>query len=67
MSFKNIAADLDFGGCKTTVHMDELDLEDFEVMGFLAFALDRTRSMTGPDMYFPTAMADVMNEHYRCV
>ena len=64
MSFKNIAADLDFGGCKTTVHMDELDLEDFEVMGFLAFALDRTRSMTGPDMYFPTAMADVMNEHY---
>lgn len=64
MSFKNIAADLDFGGCKTTVHMDELDLDDLEVMGFLAFALDRTRSMTGPDMYFPTAMADVMNERF---
>lgn len=64
MSFKNIAADLEFGGCKTTVHMDELDLDDFEVMGFLAFAIDRTRSMTGPDMYFPTAMADVMNERY---
>lgn len=64
MSFKNIAADLDFGGCKTTVHMDELDIDDLEVMGFLAFAIDRTRSMTGPDMYFPTAMADVMNEHF---
>lgn len=64
MSFKNIAADLDFGGCKTTVHMDELDLDDLEVMGFLAFAIDRSRSMTGPDMYFPTAMADVMNERF---
>lgn len=64
MSFKNVAAGLDFGGCKTTVHMDELDINDLEVMGFLAFALDRTRSMTGPDMYFPTAMADVMNEHF---
>lgn len=64
MSFKNIAADVEFGGCKTTVHMDELDLGDLEVMGFLAFALDRTRSVTGPDMYFPTAMADVINERF---
>lgn len=64
MSFKNIAADLDFGGCKTTVQMGELDVTDMEVMGFIAFALDRTRSMTGPDMYFPTLMADVMNEHF---
>ena len=64
MSFKNIAADLDFGGCKTTVQMDPLALDDLEAMGFLAFALDRCRTMTGPDMNFPTAMSDVINEHF---
>jgi hypothetical protein len=64
MSFKNIAAGLSFGGCETTVHMDELDLEDLEALGFLAFSIDRCRTMTGPDMYFPTAMADVINEHF---
>lgn len=64
MSFKNIAADLDFGGCKTTVQMHPLDLEDMESLGFLAFAIDRSRTMTGPDMNFPTAMSDVINEHF---
>lgn len=64
MSFKNIAAGLDFGGCKTTVQMDELDLEDMEALGFLSFALDRCRTMTGPDMNFPTAMSDVINKHF---
>jgi leucine dehydrogenase len=64
MSFKNIAADLEFGGCKTTVQMDELDLDDLEALGFIAFALDRCRTMTGPDMNFPTAMSDVINKHF---
>ncbi len=64
MSFKNIAAGINFGGCKTTVHMDPLDLNNLDMMGFLAFAIDRCRTMTGPDMNFPTAMADVMNEHF---
>nr|WP_314841494.1 Glu/Leu/Phe/Val dehydrogenase dimerization domain-containing protein [uncultured Microbacterium sp.] len=64
MSFKNVAADLDFGGCKTTVQMDELDLGDLRALGFLAFAIDRCRMMTGPDMRFPTAMADVINRHF---
>lgn len=64
MSFKNVAAGLSFGGCKTTVHMDPLDLTDLHTMGFLAFALDRSRSMTGPDMNFPTEMADVMGKHF---
>jgi glutamate dehydrogenase/leucine dehydrogenase len=64
MSFKNVAADLDFGGCKTTVQMQPLELDDLEAMGFLAFALDRCRTMTGPDMYFPTEMADIINERY---
>lgn len=64
MSFKNIAANLDFGGCKTTVHMDELDLTDLTTLGFLSFALDRCRTMTGPDMHFPTEMSDIINEHF---
>ncbi len=64
MSFKNVAANLSFGGCKTTVHMDPLDLNNLHIMGFLAFALDRSRCMTGPDMNFPTQMADVMTQHF---
>lgn len=64
MSFKNVAADLSFGGCKTTVHMEPLDISNMEVMGFLAFALDRARNMTGPDMNFPTEMADVMTSKF---
>ncbi|WP_442600247.1 Glu/Leu/Phe/Val dehydrogenase dimerization domain-containing protein [Neobacillus sp. D3-1R] len=64
MSFKNVAANLAFGGCKTTVQMEPLDLNNLEMMGFLAFSLDKTRSMTGPDMNFPTEMADVMKEHF---
>lgn len=64
MSFKNVAAGIDFGGCKTTVHMDPLDLSNMEVLGFLAFAIDHCRTMTGPDMNFPTEMADIINENY---
>lgn len=64
MSFKNVAAGLDFGGSKTTVQMDELLLNDLESIGFLAFAVDRCRTFTGPDMNFPTAMSDIVNERY---
>lgn len=64
MSFKNVAGHLYFGGCKTTVQMDELDLTNMEIMGFLGFAIDNCRTMTGPDMNFPTEMADVENENF---
>lgn len=60
MSFKNVAGSLPFGGCKATVQMEPLDLSNMEVMGFLAYALDSCRDMTGPDMNFPTEMSDVM-------
>lgn len=62
MSFKNIAGQLPFGGCKATVTMDELDMTNMDIMGFLAFALDSCRDMAGPDMNFPVEMSDVMNE-----
>ena len=64
MSFKNVAGNLAFGGCKTTVQMDELDLKNLEIMGFLGFAIDNCRTMTGPDMNFPTEMADVENANF---
>ncbi len=63
MSFKNVAANLPFGGCKATVQMGPLDLDNMEIMGFLAYALDSCRDMTGPDMNFPTEMSDVMKEN----
>ncbi|MDL2258865.1 amino acid dehydrogenase [Eubacteriales bacterium OttesenSCG-928-K08] len=61
MSFKNVAGGLNFGGCKATVTMGPLDLNNMEMMGFLGFAIDSTRDMTGPDMNFPTEMSDVMH------
>jgi len=60
MSFKNIAGSLAFGGCKATVQMPPLDMKNMEIMGFLAYAMDISRNMTGPDMNFPTEMSDVM-------
>ena len=64
MTYKNIAAEIPYGGCKTTIHMDEVDLENMEMLGFLAYCLDSLRCMTGPDMGFPTKLADVMNDHF---
>ncbi|MDR3254942.1 MAG: amino acid dehydrogenase [Synergistaceae bacterium] len=60
MSFKNIACNLAFGGCKATVQMGPLDLDNMRIMGFLGYALDSCRDMTGPDMNFPTEMSSVM-------
>jgi len=64
MAFKNIAADIPFGGCKTTVHMDELDLDNMQAMGFLAYACDTTRCLTGPDMNFQKEMVKIMNDNF---
>lgn len=64
MSFKNFAARIPFGGSKITVIMDELDLNDLEAVGFLSYCVDRSRCFTGPDMNFPTELADVMKKHF---
>jgi leucine dehydrogenase len=52
------------GGCKTTVQMPPVDLDDLEQVGFLAFATDRTRNTAGPDMNFPPELADVVKQHF---
>ena len=67
MTFKNIAAGINYGGCKASVHMEPLSrekLDNLDLMGFLAFATDRCRVLTAADMNFPTEMSDVMTEHF---
>ena len=64
MAFKNVAANIPYGGCKTTVQMDMPDINNMELMGFMAYACDTTRCFTGPDMAFPKEMVKVMNEHF---
>jgi len=60
MSFKNAGAQIPFGGSKLTVQCKPVDLSDHYSIGFLAYALNRTRSFTGPDMGFSPELADVM-------
>jgi len=64
MSFKNAAADIPFGGCKCTVHSEEIAMDDMKRLGFLAYCLDRSRFFTGPDMGFPPDLADVFQKHF---
>ena len=64
MSFKNAAARIPYGGSKFTVQMKPVDLNDMEQVGFISYAVDRSRVFTGPDMGFPTELADVMNKNF---
>jgi leucine dehydrogenase len=64
MSFKNVAAGVPFGGCKSVVVSPPVDLADNEALGFIAYCIDRTRSYTGPDMGLVPELADVMNARY---
>lgn len=64
MTFKNVAAHVPCGGCKITVHAGPVDLDDLDEVGFLAYANDRTRNTTGPDMNYPAELADVVREHF---
>jgi len=64
MSCKNALAGIPYGGSKILVQCAPVDLGDFEVLGFLAYIIDRTRSFTGPDMGFEPAMADIMRERF---
>ncbi|SCM71651.1 Glu/Leu/Phe/Val dehydrogenase family protein [Desulfovibrio sp. 86] len=64
MAFKNFAGGLPMGGAKCTVQQDELDVNNLANIGFLAYALDRTRDNAGPDMRMPTNMVHPMNQHF---
>lgn len=61
MTFKNMAAQIPFGGSKITVQTESLDLDNDEVLGFLGYAADRCRIVTAPDMNLPPSISDSMN------
>ena len=64
MSFKNIAAGLPYGGCKSCLHMDEFSVADMDTLGFLAYVCDTSHCITGPDMNMPKEMVKIINEHF---
>jgi leucine dehydrogenase len=64
---KHIAAGLHYGGGKITVQAEQVDLENKDELGFLAFALDRVRFFTGPDMRYPVELADALHEYTRYI
>lgn len=64
MTFKNLAAQIPFGGCKVTLQVDELDLQNLDLMGFIAYATDQVRAVTAPDMNLPADITDVILEEH---
>ena len=64
MSFKNAAAQIPYGGCKTCVHSESIGLQDMEALGFLEYCIDKGRFFTGPDMGFLPEHADVLRAHF---
>jgi len=64
MSYKNAAAELPMGGCKMTVQCDPIELDDGERLGFLAYAIESGRFLTGPDMGFLPEHADAMRARW---
>ena len=64
MSYKNAAADLPLGGCKMIVHAAPIALDDSRRLGFLAYAIESGRFLTGPDMGFLPEHADAMRKRY---
>ena len=64
MSYKNAAADLPLGGCKMTVQSGPIGVDDRERLGFLAFAIESGRFLTGPDMGFLPEHADAMRSRF---
>ncbi len=67
MSYKNAAGDIPVGGSKIVVVSDPIDTGDLDRIGFMAYCLDRTRTLTGPDMGFTPEHADVMGKYTRYV
>ena len=64
MSFKNVAAHVPCGGCKITVHADQVDLRG-PGRGRVPGLCERpTRNTTGPDMNYPAELADVVRAHF---
>lgn len=66
-SHKHVSAGLHYGGGKITVQADQVNLEDKDELGFLAYALGKVRFFTGPDMRYPVELADALHEYTRYI
>ena len=64
MAYKNAVAAIPYGGCKTVVQCEPVQLNDFETIGFLSYVADRTRNFPGADMGLDEAMVDVIHERF---
>lgn len=64
MSYKNVPAGVQYGGGKTVIHMAPLDLSNKEQLGFIAYAIDKCKTMGTPDMRLPKEMVGVMRDHF---
>jgi len=64
MTYKNAVAAIPYGGCKTVLQCEPVQLNDFETIGFLSYMADRTRNFPGADMGLDEAMVDVIHERY---
>ena len=66
-SHKHVSAGLPYGGGKITVQADQVNLEDKDELGFLAYALGKVRFFTGPDMRYPVELANALHEYTRYI
>ena len=64
MSYKNIPAGVKYGGAKTVIQMDPLDMDNMEQMGFIAYAIDRCFASSTPDMRLPKEMVGIMLDKF---
>lgn len=60
MSFKCAAAQMPFGGSKTTLRSAPIAPDDARRVGFLGYCIDRGNLMTGPDVGFAPELIDAL-------
>ena len=64
MTYKNAGAAIPAGGCKLILCSDPLDASALEDLGFVAWCIDESRTMTGPDIGLSPAHADALSKHF---
>jgi glutamate dehydrogenase/leucine dehydrogenase len=64
MTYKNAISSLPYGGCKTVIQCEPVNLDDLETMGFLSYVADRTRNFPGADMGLDEEMVNVIHKRY---
>ncbi len=70
MSYKCAAAELPYGGSKTTVQTEPIAVDDDHRLGFIAWCIDRGNLITGPDVGFAPELIDRLaarfTRHIQC-